>query len=94
MYQVITGNWLHRSKRIFSTMEECILHIKKIIDMKPFWISYCQTHESYYITEINTDLLPEYRKIFKEKAGIQDPDGPRKPRKRRMANLPSYWSQD
>ena len=78
VYQVITGNWLHRSKRIFESIEESIGHIKKIVDMKADWVSHSQALMSYHITTIDTDELPEYRKIFKEHAEIRPPDAPRK----------------
>ena len=73
VYQVITGNWLHRSKKIFNSIEDCMAHIKKIVDMKKVWVTYYQAHSSYHITMIDTDEMPQYKKIFKEHAEIRPP---------------------
>lgn len=67
IYQVTTGNWLHRSKKIYETVEECYAHIRKIEEMKEDWVTNDQSLASRRIIMIDTDELPEYQKIFKEK---------------------------
>lgn len=76
VYQCITGNWLHNSKKIFDNIQDAKDHIKKILDMKPGWVSNYEALSSVRITMIDTKELPEYRKIFKEFAEIRPPKMP------------------
>lgn len=76
VYQAITCNYLHASKKIFKTIEEAINHIKSIIDIKEDWVKNEQVHKSYIITKIDTKELPEYSRIFKETAAILPPEPP------------------
>jgi hypothetical protein len=76
VYQCITGNWLHNSKKIFDNIQDAKDHIKMILDMKPEWVSNYEALSSVRITMIDTKELPEYRKIFKEFAGIKPPKTP------------------
>lgn len=66
VYQCITGNWLCGSKRLFNSYNECKNHIKRIIDMKESWVTQEQIESSIRVIMIETEIVPEYRKIFKE----------------------------
>lgn len=76
LYHVLTANYLHRTKRFFETHKLAIDHIKKIVDMKECWVTKEKVLKSFKITKIDTDLLPEYAKIFKENSEIKTPAPP------------------
>jgi hypothetical protein len=72
IYHCCTGNYLHNTKRFFEKIEECFLHIKEIIELSSEKLEDCQIHSSYKIIKIDTDILPEYEKIFRIFDGIKE----------------------
>ncbi len=80
IYHLTTGNYLPITKRFFQTMEECSAHFQKIASMKKPWITQENVEKSHMLTIIDTDLLPEYEKIFRVFDGIMENDVP-EPRK-------------
>ncbi len=82
IYHCKTGNYLHKTKRIFDNLKDCMAHIHHIVKIRPKWISKVQINSSIYVTKIDSDELPEYERIFKENAYMSSPNGPSKSEKR------------
>jgi hypothetical protein len=80
VYQVITGNWLPGSKQMFDTIEKARAHVKKVMDMKDEMVSHSEALSSVRITMIDTKEFPEYKRIFKEFAGIKPEKWRKKPK--------------
>jgi hypothetical protein len=101
VYHCVTENYLNKTKRFFDTQLECIEHVKKMIALKPEWVNKRKALKSFHITAIDTELLPEYQKIFKVFEGIMDIDPPtkreifgnKKKNKKQPENMPAQPKQ-
>lgn len=82
IYHCRTGNYLHKTKKIFEDFQKCMEHIKEIVDMRPRWITQSQINGSITVTKIDTEVLPEYERIFKISECILPPSEPSKSEKR------------
>lgn len=91
VYHCRTGNYLHKTKRVFEDMQECLAHINHIVRIRPKWISNSQINASIYVTKIDSDTLPEYEKIFKENTFLFNPPAPSKSEKR--SNSYKKWEE-
>jgi hypothetical protein len=78
LYQVITGNYLNNTKRIFQRESAACRHIREIIKRKPKWVSLEDVNNSYRVTIIDTAECPQWDSVFKVSDKEAPPEAPKK----------------
>lgn len=66
VYQVMTGTYLPRSKKIFDCRCKAINHIKAILDLADKKLDINEIAACVRLTCIDDQKFPEYRKMFTE----------------------------
>jgi len=85
IYHCRTGNYLHKTKRIFDDYEKCLEFVKEIVYIRPPWTTQSQINASITVTKIDTEVLPEYERMFKVNDFMIPPSEPSKSEKRSNA---------
>ena len=66
-YYVKTGIYLPRTKKFFSCFCEAKKHIRSILAMRAVGLTARDCDKSIRVIRIDTEKMPDYRKIFEER---------------------------
>lgn len=66
VYFLHTYNYLHRSKKIFTSQQDLRNYIFKILNMNSKKLNIQEIESSLHVISFNSKKIPFFRKIFKE----------------------------